>query len=132
MPRGPRGRELTSSGAEGRQAKTLPPWPRVRLSLRPREHRCLMVNLANRPVLFALGTPVSSQDVLVPSSTMNVVVMDAGQLCPQLFREDSSWVSRWDQPISTTWELRNAGSQAPPGLQMQMPWGARPTPAPTR
>ena len=100
------------------------------LSLRPRGHRCLIAKLAMCPLLFALGMPVSSQDVLVPSSMMNVVLMDVGQHCPQLFRADSSWVSGWNQPLSTTWELGNAGSRAPLGLPMQTPRAAQPTPPP--
>ena len=100
------------------------------LSLRPRGHWCLTAKLATCPLLFALGMPVSSQDALVPSSMMNVVVMDVGQHCPQLFRADSSWVSGWNQPISTTWELGNAGSRAPLGLPMQTPRAAQPTPPP--
>lgn len=50
-------------GRRGLQARTFPHWPWASLTLRPSGCWCSIVKLAVRPLQFALGKQVSSQDV---------------------------------------------------------------------
>lgn len=50
-------------GRRGLQARTFPRWPWASLTLRPSGRWCSIGKLAVRPLQFALGKHVSSQDV---------------------------------------------------------------------